>query len=122
MMFRPDNESIRLLGGASHQPMKMAVASILVVGTFICLTDVAKSQRTQRDASLIKQPKDLAMLQTKALHGDKDAAWTVFIHYNVGLHDEVKAEPWLRLALKLKNQNAVHYLEVRAANKRHPKR
>ncbi len=54
-------------------------------------------------------------LKKKAVAGDGNAAWTLFMHYGLGLRDEKTAERWLQLAYRLGEPNAQRYIKVRRA-------
>ena len=58
-----------------------------------------------------KSQRELALLKKEALGGNKDAAWTVFLHYELGLRRREAAWPWVTLATTLDNPSAKKYLE-----------
>src|SRR5438132_9513782 len=62
-----------------------------------------------RNATFVLTSQTLAVTKNKALRGDSNAAFEVFLHYSWGLADDRKGQPWLRLALKNGSSTARDY-------------
>jgi len=67
---------------------------------------IAQTRPSSRSALLRKPPKEVAVLRGLALAGDANAAWVLFLHYDLGVSNWGEAEVWLKLAAKLGNQRA----------------
>ena len=74
------------------------------------LKHVGLNRSSNRNADLELPSTEVSILRSNALKGDGYAAWTLFLHYNLGLNDEKEGEIWLRLAAKMGNRNALGYL------------
>ncbi len=59
-----------------------------------------------RDSTLRKSPEEVARLTVLAKKGDGNAAWSLFLHYGLGVRDTAAAKRWLELANQLGNENA----------------
>jgi len=88
----------------------------IAVITFTCCSSrpTTEAMPGHRDSDFVLSKSEIAVLEAKSVKGDAEAAWKLFTHYELGLRDEVKAEPWLQKAAKLGSPKAKRYIEIRS--------
>lgn len=79
------------------------------------LPHIGLDRSRSRNADLELPSTEVTILRENALAGDKQAAWTLFLHYGLGLNREKEAESWLKLAAKLGSDDARAYIIDRKA-------
>jgi hypothetical protein len=86
--------------------------------TVLCFTSLAgvvncaqpDVRWVNRNQIFVLNERELAKRKYEALAGNSKAAFEVFLHYSLGLHDHKHGEPWLRLANKLGSPDAKSHL------------
>ena len=88
---------------------------ILIIALTCCSSRPASGPIVgHRDSDFVKSEAEIALLETRSGNGYGEAAWSLFTHYELGLRDEAKAEPWLQKAAQLGNPKAKRYIEIRS--------
>ena len=66
----------------------------------------------QRGDGLRRPPEEVVRLTKRANAGDSEAAFKLFLHYDIGLRDPKRGNYWLKLAARLGSPEALETISA----------